>query len=204
MTEHDNWYVYPRKDYSHYDHIPKAHRDAMMSYLETVNTTTHTQEDYDILFAVDYLLADHLDLDDTTAIALRERAEAEGLLPTDEMYNDSEMHQVAKELLLLFPLRSKDITSMIDIAYDSDAAAAWYYNTAVAILEQTDDVHGGCGDSEGLRCAYSAQCPRRVVVKLLGISERDAFDDLLVTEGEVSILDVKAHIVTELYKSISL
>ncbi|HEX7484227.1 MAG TPA: hypothetical protein VF281_03680 [Candidatus Saccharimonadales bacterium] len=205
MTENDNWDAYYSKNYSHYEHIPKAHRDAMMSYFETLDTITQTPDDYDILFAVDYLLADHLDLEeDSTAIMLRDEADAEGLLPSDEMYNDPDMHRVAKELLLLFPLRSRDITSLVDLSYDSEAAAAWYYNTAVAILERTDETHSGCGDGVGLRCNHSAQCPRRVVAKLLQANQLDELEMSLGAEGQMSMIDIKTHIVTDLYKPISL
>ena len=205
MIEQDNWHNYFHKDFGHYDRIPKAHRDAMMSYLDIVTSTAQTTDDYDILFAVDYLLADHLDLDDDmTAIALREQAEKEGLLPSDEMFNDPETHRAAKELLLLFPLHSKEITGVVDLSYDVDTAAAWYYNTAVAILERTDELHAACGNGVDLRCDHSAQCPQRVVAKLLLAGQYDELESMLNIEGSASIYDVKTHVVADLYKPISL
>jgi hypothetical protein len=197
-TDHDRWHDYFQKDFGHYDNIPKPHRDALMGYLETLDSTNYTTDDYDIMFAVDDLLADHLDLDDdNVAVQLRYQADTEGLLPSDGMFNDPEMHQTAKELLLLFPLRSKDITAMVDLSYDPEAATAWYYNMAVAILERTDAIHGDCGYGANLRCQYSVQCPRRVVARLLQTDDQDVFESLLTADGEVSVADIKRHVAME-------
>jgi hypothetical protein len=154
------------RNHDYYAALSGRHDRALRSYLRLLDEVQHTDETYDILFAVDDLLQDYYDLDDAGA-AMQLRNGAAHLLPSDDMFNDSELYRQAKELLLLFPLRymGDDLAQTVAL----QEAEGWYYHVGSAIIERTSGTHGFRCQEEavGLRCEHSVQCPWRVLKDIL-------------------------------------